>query len=48
MEVIPKFILWFIVCLVSIFFVETIISNPFTKSFILSLVISVLLTKDLK
>ena len=41
-----NFIIWFAVSLVITFFVITTIGNPFVKSFIIAIVVSVLATKD--
>ena len=48
MEVVYKFMLWFIAVLISVFLLESIVSNPFTKAFILTLIIATLIVKDSK
>jgi len=46
MEAIYKFMLWFSISLVGTFFVLSTIGNPFIKSFIIAMVISLIGTKD--
>ena len=41
-----QFMIWFTVSLVAIFFVITTIGNPFVKSFIIALVISIIAVKE--
>jgi len=46
MQPIYKFILWFSISLIGTFFLVTIIANPFTKSFIISIILTIVATKD--
>lgn len=46
MDVIYKFILWFAISLVGVFFLITTFSNPFVNAFIIALVISILANRE--
>lgn len=41
-----KFIFWFSISLVGTFFLVTTIANPFVKSFIISIIVTIIATKD--
>jgi len=46
MQPIYNFILWFSISLVGTFFLVTMIANPFVKSFIISIIVAIVATKD--